>query len=293
MKPAGSTYFLLVVVAVSILVYSWFATQTNAAQASEGAPTNSAGASGTEQAEGDQQIIASKRLLEIVKNGGPLMIPIGACSFILLVFVFERSISLRKGRILPGPFVKRFLENLRDGDLTREQALELCEKNRSPISKVFCAAVHKWGRPSVEVEQAVLDSGERAATELRKYMRLLNGIATVCPLLGLLGTVLGMIQAFDAIASVNPTVADPKVLIATGISQALLTTAAGMTVAIPALIAYMYFSSRVDQRIVEIDAEGLKVVNLVSAEAIAGRSTSSRTTTATKRQTTRKTKSAA
>jgi biopolymer transport protein ExbB len=220
-------------------------------------------------ADDGRQIVASKRLLDIVRNGGPLMIPIGICSFILLVFVFERSISLRKARILPPQFVKRFIKNISDGKLSKEQALEQCEKNRSPISKVFQAGVIKWGRPSVEVEQAVLDAGERAATDLRRFMRMLNGIATVCPLLGLLGTVFGMIHAFDAIASVSPTLADPKVLIATGISQALLTTAAGMSVAIPALIAYMYFASRIDQRVVEIDAAGQKLVNLISAEAIA------------------------
>jgi len=114
----------------------------------------------------------------------------------------------------------------------------------------------------------VLDEGERNSNHLRRYLRLINGIATVCPLLGLLGTVLGMIHAFDAIATVNPNVVDPKTLIATGISQALLTTAAGMTVAIPALIAYLFFTSRVDQHVMEIDALGQKVVNLVSADAL-------------------------
>ena len=80
-----------------------------------------------------------------------------------------------------------------------------------------------------------------------------------------------MIHAFDAIATVNPDVVDPKLLIATGISQALLTTAAGMTVAIPALIAYLFFTSRVDRHVMEIDALGQRVVNLVSAEGIAER----------------------
>jgi biopolymer transport protein ExbB len=88
--------------------------------------------------------------------------------------------------------------------------------------------------------------------------------------LGLLGTVLGMIHAFDSIAAVGASITDPKAVIAIGISQALLTTAAGMTVAIPALIAYLFFSSRVDKHIMEIDSLGMKVVNLVSAEALAG-----------------------
>jgi biopolymer transport protein ExbB len=213
-------------------------------------------------------VAAQRRLTDIIRSGGPLMIPIGICSFILVVFVFERLISLRKSRIIPGPFTKRFLEQLRDGELDRESAIEICEKNNSPTANVFRAGVFKWGRSAVEVEQAVLDEGERTSNRLRKYLRLINGIATVCPLLGLLGTVLGMIQAFDSIATVGATITDPKIMIATGISQALLTTAAGMTVAIPALIAYLFFSSRVDKHIMEIDSLGMKVVNQVSAEAI-------------------------
>lgn len=215
------------------------------------------------------QFVDARRLADIVKSGGPLMIPIGICSFILVVFVFERFISLRKGRIIPGPFTKRFLEQLREGDLNQDAAIALCERDKSEMANVFKAGAQKWGRSSVEVEQAVLDEGERTSNRLRKYLRLINGIATVCPLLGLLGTVLGMIQAFDSIATVSATVTDPKALIAVGISQALLTTAAGLTVAIPALIAYLFFSSRVDKHVMEIDALGMKVVNLISAEGLA------------------------
>ncbi len=223
---------------------------------------------GLESADADQQIVGPRRLTDILKSGGPLMIPIGICSFILVVFVFERFISLRKGRIIPGPFTKRFLEQLREGDLNMDSATTLCDRNNSAMANVFRAGIQKWGRPSVEVEQAVLDEGERTSNRLRKYLRLINGVATVCPLLGLLGTVLGMIHAFDSIATVSAAVTDPKALIATGISQALLTTAAGLSVAIPALIAYLFFSSRVDKHVMEIDSLGMKVVNLISAEAI-------------------------
>jgi len=192
---------------------------------------------------------ASKRLFDVLKSGGILMIPILLCSFVLVVFIFERMISLRKARVIPGP------------------------RNNSPIAHVFAAGVQKWGRPAVEVEQAVLDEGERESSRLRSYLRLINGVATVCPLLGMLGTVLGMIHAFDAIATVDATMGDPKALIATGISQALLTTAAGMTVAIPALIAYLFFSSRVDKHVMEIDSLGMKVVNLISAETLSVKKT--------------------
>jgi biopolymer transport protein ExbB len=203
---------------------------------------------------------------EIFQAGGILMYPIALCSFILVVFVFERTISLRRPRVIPAPFVKRFMHQLREGQLDRDQALQLCEENKSPVADVFAGAVRKWGRPSVEVEQAILDAGERAVNGLRRYVRVFNAVATVTPLLGLLGTVFGMIRTFNAVAGQgamgNPT------LLASGISEALLTTAAGLTVAIPALTCYLYFISRVDQLVIDLDALGQELVGLISAEAI-------------------------
>lgn len=217
----------------------------------------------------DTQIMASKRLIDLLRNGGPLMIPILFCSFVLVAFIFERTISLRKGRIIPSPFARKFIEQLSDGSLDKHSAIELCEKDGSTIAHVFKAGAQKWGKTSVEVEQAVLDEGERQSNYMRRYLRLINGIATVCPLLGLLGTVLGMIHAFDAISIVDAETVDPKIMIATGISQALLTTAAGMSVAIPALIAYMFFTGCVDRRVMEIDSLAMKVVRAVCAESLA------------------------
>jgi len=219
---------------------------------------------------------ASPRLTDILRSGGPLMIPIGLCSFLLVVFTFERFISLRRQRIIPGTFTRKFLTQLNEGELSQETALAICDQDDSPMARVFKAGVQKWGKPAVEVEQAVLDEGERTSNRVRKYLRLINGVATLCPLFGLLGTVLGMIHAFDSIATVGATAVDPKTLIATGISQALLTTAAGLSVAIPALIAYLFFTSRVDKHIMDIDALGMKVVNLVSAESMT--STKTKTT---------------
>lgn len=213
----------------------------------------------------DQARIPMKNLLQVMRDGGPLMIPIGICSVILLVFVFERAISLRRGRVIPRPFVKRFLQQLRDGQLDSETALELCDKNPSPVSVVFAAAIRKWGRPAVEVEQAIIDSGERVTNELRKYLRVINGVSTISPLLGLLGTVLGMIQTFNTIA-VGDAMGRPEML-AGGIGQALLTTAGGLCVAIPALIAYLYFIGRVDRLIMDIDALGQRIVDVIAADS--------------------------
>lgn len=213
----------------------------------------------------DAPLIPTKSLWDMLIAGGPLMVPLAVCSFVLLVFVFERCVSLRRGRIIPRPFVKRFLQQLREGQLDRDEALARCDENGSAAAVVFAAAARKWGRPAVEVEQAILDSGERAANHLRRYLRVINGVATVSPLLGLLGTVWGMMESFNAIATAS-AMGHPE-LLAAGISQALVTTAAGLTVAIPALICHLWFTGRVDRLIMELDAQGQEVVNLISAEA--------------------------
>ena len=132
------------------------------------------------------------------------------------------------------------------------------------MAEVFAAAIRKWGRPAVEVEQAIIDAGERVTNELRKYLRVINGISTVSPLLGLLGTVVGMIQTFNTIA-VGDAMGRPEML-AGGIGQALLTTAGGLCVAIPALIVYLYFVGRVDRLIMDIDGLGQSIVNIIAAD---------------------------
>jgi biopolymer transport protein ExbB len=210
--------------------------------------------------------IPSKNLWTILRAGGLIMLPIGFCSILTTVFGFERLTTVRRGRVIPGPFVKRFLHQLREGTLDREKALKLCLENGSPVADVFAAAIRKWGKPAVEVEQAVLDAGERTVNSLRRYLRVFNGVATISPLLGLLGTVFGMITAFNEISSSN-AMGRPE-LLAGGISEALITTAAGLTVAIPALSIYLYFVSRVDQLIIEIDALGQELVQIISYEGL-------------------------
>lgn len=239
--------------------------QADAPVADDAPPAGASPASpATPVAAGD--LIPQRNLFDILKAGGLLMIPIIFCSFITLVFVFERAIALRRGRVVPRPFVKRFLHQLGEGQLDREQALALCEQNGSPVANVFAAAARKWGRPAVEVEQAVLDAGERASNGLRKYVRVFNAVSTISPLLGLLGTVFGMIKAFNDISS-SDAMGRPE-LLSRGISEALITTAAGLSIAIPALVCYLFFLSRVDQLIIELDALGQEVVSSISAEAL-------------------------
>lgn len=251
-----------------------FASVTYAVMGQEPAPSaNAEPTSATAPVKsGAKDLIPTRNLLQIFQAGGPVMYPIALSSLLLFAFTFERMVSLRRNRIIPGPFVTRFLEQLKDGHLDRDSALKLCEENRTPIAQVFAGAVRKWGRPSVEVEQAVIDSGERAVTDLRKYLRLINAISNLAPLLGLLGTVTGMIGSFNLIATAH-AMGKPE-LLAAGIGEALITTAAGLFVAIPATIIYLYLVSRVDKLIGDIDALGQKVVHIVSLEGLQAESQS-------------------
>jgi len=207
-----------------------------------------------------------KNLFEIVKGGGPVMVPLFVSSFFMMVFVFERAISLRRGRVVPRPFVKRFLHQVGEGKLDRDGAIELCHENGSPIADVFAAAARKWGRPSVELEQTIIDASDRVAGSLRRYLRIFNAVSTISPLLGLLGTVLGMIQVFNEI-SVADAMGRTEML-AGGISEAMITTAAGLLIAIPALCFYVLFTSKVDRLLIEIDDRAQELVGMISAEAL-------------------------
>lgn len=207
---------------------------------------------------------SGRSLFDMIVDGGPPMWPIMLASFVMMVVSLERFVALRRGKVVPKPFIKCFLSQIREGE-TRKGAQVLCEANNSHISRVFEAGIMRWGKSAVEIEQAILDEGERAANSLRRNLRVISGVAQVCPLLGLLGTVWGMMRAFDAIAG-NSAMGRPE-LLAGGIGQALLTTAAGLAVAIPALILYLYFVGRVDSLVMEIDRRGQELVHLISAEA--------------------------
>jgi biopolymer transport protein ExbB len=148
------------------------------------------------------------------------------------------------------------------------EALQICEENDSPVAHVFAHGIRKWGKPSVEVEQAIIDGGERQVSALRNHLRILNGVTTVAPLLGLLGTVWGMLLAFKDIA--KPGQGHMEQL-GSDIALALVTTAAGLVIAIPAVCVYLFLSGRVDSLVMEMDDLSQRVVHCISAEALAER----------------------
>jgi biopolymer transport protein ExbB len=206
--------------------------------------------------------------LEIAEALGlPLLLTFLGTSVIAVWFTIERLVVLRRGRVIPRHFVERFLQNLEQGNLEPDQALTLCEENGSSIALIFAHGVRKWGKSSVEVEQAIIDGGERQVSQLRSHLRVLNAVAQITPLVGLLGTVIGMIQCFNEVA-VSQAMGKADQL-AGGIGIALLATAGGLVVAIPSLTMYMYLAGKVDALVMDMDLLAQNIVHLVSAEAIA------------------------
>jgi len=207
------------------------------------------------------------RILEMANSLSYFAIPFALATLLAIWFTVERVVVLRRGRVVPRPFVLRFLKLLDEGELDRDEALQICEENGSPVAMVFAHGVRKWGKSSVEVEQAMIDGGERQVSSLRKHLRVINGVASISPLLGLLGTVWGMLESFDKIAQAGAMGNTQE--LASGIALALVTTAAGLIIAIPCLVVYMYLSGRVDALVMEMDDLAMKVVHNISAEGIA------------------------
>jgi len=215
---------------------------------------------------GNTQTFAT-RTLEMVKSLSYFAIPFAMATLLAIWFTVERIVVLRRGRVIPRPFVQRFIKLLEEGELDRDEALQVCEENGSPVAMVFAHGVRKWGKSSVEVEQAMIDGGERQVSSLRKHLRVINGVASIAPLLGLLGTVWGMLESFSKVAEAGAMGNTSE--LASGIALALVTTAAGLIIAIPSLVVYMYLSGRVDGLVMEMDDLAMKVVHNISAEGLA------------------------
>ena len=210
--------------------------------------------------------IGSGSLLSTVVGGGILMVPLIGCSFALVVFGIERAVSLRTARVVPRMFVDRFIEQLQAGDFTRQQAIAACDSSGSPVARVFAAAVRRWGRPAVEIEQAAIDACEREIMHLRRYRRVFNGVATIAPLLGLLGTVFGLIRSFNDVTAAG-AMGRPDML-AGGFGEALITTAMGLLVAIPAMVLHSFFTGRVDRLALRLDETCQQVIDEISLETV-------------------------
>ena len=197
-------------------------------------------------------------MFELVQAGGWLMIPILLCSVISLAIVTERFWTLRKTKVIPTKLVTG-IWNLLNKDALTEKHISEIEKG-SPLGRVLAAGLINRHLSRDLVRESIEETGRFVVHEMERFLNTLGTISTITPLLGLLGTVIGMIKVFTAITTVG--VGDPGQL-AGGISEALITTAAGLTVAIPSLIFHRHLKRKIDELVVGMEQEAMKLVEFM------------------------------
>ncbi len=186
------------------------------------------------------------------------MVPILLCSILSLAIFLERLWVLRKKRVIPSEFIVQVEHLLRAEKIS--YAIELCKQSDCPISRILLNGIKNFGRRREDIKVIIEEVGKREAAYLDKYVENLSTIASVSTLLGLLGTIAGMIKVFGVISVQK--VANPTML-AGGISEALYTTCAGLSVAIPTLIFYRYLTGKSDTLILEMEEYCLRMVELI------------------------------
>ncbi len=200
-------------------------------------------------------------MFELVKAGGWLMLPIIACSIVSMAIIIERLWSLRRQRVVPDNLVAQVWQTHNRGKLTNAHIATV--KEGSPLGRMLAAGLVNRLHSRDVMKEAIEDVGRQVVYELGRYLNTLGTIASISPLLGLLGTVIGMIKVFSAIMVAG--VGNPAVL-AGGISEALITTAAGLSVAIPTLMFHRYLSGSVDRLVIIMEEEAMKMVEVMQGE---------------------------
>jgi len=195
---------------------------------------------------------------ELFVKGGPVMYPIALCSIFALAIFLERLWTYWRTRRMVRELAHEVEPLVAKKRL--DEATTVCHRSLAPLAPVFLAALRMAGRPRAQIKEVVEEAGRREAVPLVRFLGLLGTIATISPLLGLLGTVMGMIQAFNVIATQG--VGTPATL-GGGISEALITTAAGLTIAIPVILAHRFLSSRVEQLALEMEEFAVRLVDLL------------------------------
>ncbi len=200
-------------------------------------------------------------MFDFISNGGWVMWPIIGSSILAVGIIVDRLIALRKQRILPRDLLPQVWRLYQDNQLDGNKVRSL--RDASPLGAVLAAGLINRHHGREIMKEAITEAGRQEVYELERNLHALGTIAQISPLMGLLGTVLGMIKVFTAIVSKG--VGDPEVL-AGGISEALVTTATGISVAIPALIFYRYFQSRVDYLVLKMEEDALRLVEGIEGD---------------------------
>ena len=194
-------------------------------------------------------------MVDIVKAGGWLMAPIILCGIVAIGIILERYWTLQQKRVIPEDLTSKVWGWVKKDALDQKQIRLLYQG--SALGQILAAGLINRDRKRSIMKDSIEDTGRHVVHELGRYLDELGTVAAITPLLGLLGTVIGMVKVFAAITTHG--VGDPTVL-AGGIAEALITTAAGLSVAIPSLIGYRYYRSRVDTLVVDMEKEAIKLI---------------------------------
>ena len=207
----------------------------------------------------DSSSVGQWQLLALFEKGGAMMYPILFSSVLMLGIAIERGYSLRRNNIISSKFLKD-LRNQWDWK-NIQKTLRLCNSYDNSLSRILKMGLLRFGGKLDEIERAIEAGGQHEASLMNSNLRVLGAIANITPMMGLLGTVIGMIKAFNVI-SLSGT-GNPG-LVASGISEALITTAAGMLVGIPALVLYHYFRGKIDRYVFEMEEVAIQLVEELS-----------------------------
>ncbi len=200
-------------------------------------------------------------MLLFIQQGGSVMYILLGISVLSLTIIFERAWSLRRSVVIPLKTVQQIEQYVRDGDV--KQAMQICQTHNTAMSRILWVALANRGVRRSVMKEILEESGRQEVAHLDRFIGVLGVIAAIAPLLGLLGTVIGMIEVFQQISEVGVGHAD---VLAGGISKALNTTAFGLVVAIPSIVAYRFYEARVDRFVVEIEQHALRFVELLKGE---------------------------
>jgi biopolymer transport protein ExbB len=200
-------------------------------------------------------------MFELIKTGGWVMWPIIACSIAAVAIIGERLWSLQRKYVTPRSLMPQIEQWVSHNELDSAR-IELLRKT-SPLGQVLAAGLVNRDHDRDIIKESIEDAGRHAVPDLERFLNALGTIATISPFLGLFGTVIGMIQMFSGIS--NQGIGDPSV-VAGGIAQALITTAAGLAVAIPSVMFYRYFRARVNELLVEMEQEAIKLTEILQGQ---------------------------
>lgn len=200
-------------------------------------------------------------MFELIKTGGWVMWPIILCSIAAMAIIGERFWSLQKKYITPPSLIPQLRQWL-DSDELDEARIDLL-RNSSPLGKILAAGLINRHHDREIVREAIEDAGRHVVPELERFLNTLGTIASISPFMGLFGTVIGMIDMFAGISSQG--IGDPAV-VAGGIAQALVTTAAGIAVAIPSVMAYRYLRGRVNDLLLDMEQDAIKLTEILHGD---------------------------